>query len=341
MTRTGLIIDTDTAQDDCVTILLGLLDPAADLRAITMVAGNVGFDQQVANAHLTLNVAGRLGSVPVHIGCRRPILRRWESAEDVHGDGSGGLSMDLSAVREEPEHAVNALLRLTAEAPGELAIVAIGPLTNIATAVVMDPGFAARVRSLYIMGGSNNGRGNITPSAEFNFYVDPEAAQVVLEAGFPDVHIVPWAPLTLRDATFDRARYDRLTAIDTPLARFFKCMCDATIDYDESVGVDGSTHPDSLTLAVLLHPELVLAEQPYRVDVETASPLTRGMSAMAWSKFGLEANARVVEAVDSAGFYALLERLLGTATTPDLPIAGLDRTAGAADQRSASPQNSR
>ena len=341
MTRTGLIIDTDTAQDDCVTILLGLLDPAADLRAITMVAGNVGFDQQVANAHLTLNVAGRLGSVPVHVGCRRPLLRRWESAEDVHGDGSGGLSMDLSGVREEPEHAVNALLRLTAEAPGELAIVAIGPLTNIATAVVMDPGFAARVRSLYIMGGSNNGRGNITPSAEFNFYVDPEAAQVVLEAGFADVHIVPWAPLTLRDATFDRPRYDQLTAIDTPLARFFKRICDATIDYDESVGVDGSTHPDSLTLAVLLHPELVLAEEPYRVDVETASPLTRGMSAMAWSKFGLEANARVVEAVDSAGFYALLERLLRTATTPDLPIAGLDLPAGAADQRSASPQNSR
>jgi purine nucleosidase len=319
-----VIIDTDTAQDDCITILLALLDPAADLRAITMVAGNVGFDQQVANAHLTLNVAGRLGQVPVHLGCRRPMLREWESAEDVHGDGSGGLSMDAAGVEMAGEHAVNALLRLTAEAAGELSIVAIGPLTNLAMAVVMDPGFAGRVKSLYVMGGSNNGRGNITPSAEFNFYVDPEAAQVVLDAGFADLRIVPWAPLTLRDATFARPDYDRLCALGTPLSRFFQRMCDATIDYDESVGVNGSTHPDSLTMAVLLHPELVQAQAGYRVDVETSSALTRGMSTMAWGKFGLVPNAQVVEAVDSAAFFEVLRRLLGTPTVPTRPIAGLE-----------------
>lgn len=324
MPRVPLIIDTDTAQDDCVTILLALLDPLADLRAITMVAGNVGFDQQVANAHLTLNVAGRLGAVPVHVGCRQPLLRVWESAQDVHGDGSGGLSMDLSAMRNSDEHAVNALLRLTAEAPGELSVVCIGPLTNVAAATVLDRTFPGRVKSLYVMGGSNNGRGNITPSAEFNFYVDPEAAQIVLDAGFADVRIVPWAPLTLRDATFPRPEYDRLCALGTPLSRFFRRMCDATIDYDESVGVDGSTHPDSLTLAVLLHPELITAEAPYRVDVETTSSLTRGMSTMAWAKFGLEPNASVVEAVDRVGFHTLLSNLLGTPTEPDVPIAGLD-----------------
>ena len=288
-----------------------------------MVAGNVAFDQQVANAHLTLNVAGMLGRVPVHIGCRAPMLRHWASAEDVHGDGSGGLRMDLSAVREEPEHAVNALLRLTAEEPGELNIIAIGPLTNIATAVVLDPGFAGRVKSLYVMGGSNNGRGNITASAEFNFYVDPEAAQVVLDAGFADLRIIPWDPVTLRDATIERAGYDRLCASGTPLARFFKAMCDATVDYDESVGVNGSTHPDSLTLAVLLHPELVLAEAPYRVDVETRSDLTRGYSAMAWSKFGLTPNATVIEAIDSPAFFDLLAGLLRTPTVPSAPISGL------------------
>lgn len=324
MARIPIIIDTDTAQDDCVTILLGLLDPLADLRAITMVAGNVGFEQQVANAHLTLNVAGRLGQVPVHVGCRRPMLREWESAEDVHGDGSGGLSMDLSVAANAEEHAVQALLRLTAEAPGELNLIAIGPLTNIAAAVVLDRTFPARVKSLSIMGGSNNGRGNITSSAEFNFYVDPEAAQIVLDAGFPDVRIIPWAPVTLRDATFRRPDYDRLCAIGTPLARFFQRMCDTTIDYDESVGVDGSTHPDSLTLAALLHPELVLASAPYRVDVETASSLTRGMSTMAWAKFGLEPNAEVVESVDAAGFYAVLQSLLSVPTEPTVPIAGLD-----------------
>lgn len=324
MAPVPIIIDTDTAQDDCVTILLGLLDPEADLRAITMVAGNVGFDQQVANAHLTLNVAGRLGDVPVHVGCRQPILREWESAEDVHGDGSGGLSMDFSGVDTAAEHAVDALLRLTAEAPGELNIVAIGPLTNLAVATVMDRTFPSRVKSLSIMGGSNNGRGNITPSAEFNFYVDPEAAQIVLDAGFPDVRIIPWDPVTLRDATFVRPDYDRLCALGTPLARFFQRMCDATIDYDESVGVDGSTHPDSLTLAQLLHPELVLASAGYRVDVETTSTLTRGMSTMAWEKFGLVPNATVVEKVDTAGFYAVLTSMLSRQTTPVRPISGMN-----------------
>ena len=318
-----VIIDTDTAQDDCIAILVGLLDPAADLLAITMVAGNVGFEQQVANAQLTLNVAGMLGRVPVHAGCRRPLLREWVSATDVHGDGSGGLSMHSTAAVVDDEHGVDALLRITAERPGEVNIVAIGPLTNIATAVAKDREFAARVKSLYVMGGSNNGRGNITASAEYNFYVDPEAAQIVMEAGFADLHLITWDPLTLRDATIARADFDRLGAIDTPLARFFHRMCAATLDYDESVGIDGSTHPDSLTIAALLHPELVLADAQYRVDVETASALTRGYSAMAWDKFGVAPNTTVVEAVDAGGFFALLERVLRTSTQPSVPISGL------------------
>ncbi|HEY3407145.1 MAG TPA: nucleoside hydrolase [Propionicimonas sp.] len=318
-----VIIDTDTAQDDCIAILVGLLDPGADLLAITMVAGNVGFEQQVANAQLTLNVAGMLGRVPVHAGCRRPLLREWVSATDVHGDGSGGLSMHSTAAVVDDEHGVDAMLRITAERPGEVSIVAIGPLTNIATAVVKDREFAARVKSLYVMGGSNNGRGNITASAEYNFYVDPEAAQIVMGAGFTDLRLITWDPLTLRDATIARAGFDRLGAIDTPLARFFHRMCAATLDYDESVGIDGSTHPDSLTIAALLHPELVLADARYRVDVETTSALTRGYSAMAWDKFGVTPNATVVEAVDAGAFFALLEGVLRTPTEPSVPIAGL------------------
>lgn len=322
MDKVSFILDTDTAQDDCVTILLGLFDPVADLRAITMVAGNVGFSQQVANAQMTLNVAGRLGEVPVHLGCQQPLLRGWKSAEDVHGDGSGGLSMDLDATSISAEHAVNALLRMTAAEPGELSIVAIGPLTNIATAVVMDRSFASRVKSLYIMGGSNNGRGNITAPAEFNIYVDPEAAQIVMDAGFADLHLLTWDPVTLDHVTFPRPRYLELTDADTVLARFFRAMCDTTLDYDESVGVNGSTHPDSATLAALLHPELVLARSGYRVDVETSSELTRGYTAMAWPKFGLEANAQVIEDYDGDAFFDLLHALLRIPTTPDLPVTG-------------------
>ncbi|WP_150240504.1 nucleoside hydrolase [Nocardiopsis quinghaiensis] len=319
---TPLVIDTDTAQDDCVALLVGLLDPGADLRAITMVAGNVGFGQQVRNAFLTLSVAGRLGEVPVHLGARRPLVRPWVSAENVHGDGSGGLSMDCSELEPEPEHAVDALVRLAAESPGELSIVAIGPLTNIAMAVAKDPDFVRNVGALYVMGGSNNGRGNITAAAEFNFYVDPEAAKAVFAAGF-EITVVPWDPLTLDHAVFDQERLDVIAAIGTPLADFFGRICAATLEFDRRVGIDGTTHPDSLTAAVLLHPELVRRSGRYHVDVETAGELTRGYAAMSWGVHGLEANATVVEEIDADGFFAHLVEVLSRRTVPTREVNGL------------------
>ena len=314
-----LIIDTDTAQDDCVALLAGLLDPGADLRAITMVAGNVGFERQVRNAFLTLSAAGRLGEVPIHLGCRRPMVRPWVSAEDVHGDGAGGLTMDDADLSTEDEHAVDALVRMAAEHPGELSIVAIGPLTNIAMATVKDPDFARNVKALYVMGGSNNGRGNITAAAEFNFYVDPEAAKTVFDAGFA-VTVVPWDPLTLRQAVFGEERLKEIAALGTPLSDFFTRVCAATLEFDRRVGIDGTTHPDSLTAAVLLHPDLVRASSGYNVDVETAGELTRGYSAMSWGVHGLEPNAEVVEEVDADGFFAYIKDLLSTPTTPSREI---------------------
>lgn len=316
-----LVIDTDTAQDDCVALLVGLLDPAADLRAITMVAGNVGFDQQVRNAQLTLAAAGRLGEVPIHLGCQRPLVREWVSAEEVHGDGSGGLSIDVDGLEVAPEHGVDALVRLAAENPGTLDIVAIGPLTNIALAIVKDPDFVRNVGRLFIMGGSNNGRGNITAAAEYNFYVDPEAAKSVFAAGF-DVTVIPWDPLTLRDAVFSRTQLARIAEIGTPLSRFFVRIVSTTLDFDESVGIDGSTHPDSLTAAVLLHPELITASGGYHVDVETGSDLTRGYSAMSWGVHRLEPNARVVEAIDAEEFFQYVCRLVSAPVVPSRPIRG-------------------
>lgn len=309
------VIDTDTAQDDCVAILVGLLDPEADLKAITMVAGNVGFDRQVHNAWLTLNVADRL-DLPVHLGCRRPLVREWVSAENVHGDGGGGLSVDEDGLAPQAEHGVDTLVRLAAENPGELSIVCIGPLTNIAMAIIKDPDFVGNVKSLYIMGGSNNARGNITAAGEFNFYVDPDAAKAVFAAGFADIVVIPWAPLTLTDATLSRAEIAEIAALDTPLARFVVRVCEATLAFDESVGIPGSTHPDSLTAALLLHPELITASARYAVDVEADSELTRGYSAMSWGVHGLTPNATVVESIDHDAFRAYLSRLLATPTTP-------------------------
>jgi purine nucleosidase len=310
-----LVIDTDTAQDDCVAILVGLLDPEADLRAITMVAGNVGFDAQVRNAWMTLNVADRL-DVPVYLGCRRPLVREWVSAENVHGDGGGGLAIDDSGLAPQEEHGVDALIRLAAESPGELSIVCIGPLTNIAMAIIKDPEFVGNVKALYVMGGSNNARGNITAAGEFNFYVDPDAAKAVFAAGFADLVVVPWAPLTLHDAIFSRDEITQLAEVGTPLARFVVRVCEATLAFDESVGIPGSTHPDSLTAAVLLHPELVSASARYAVDVEADSELTRGYSAMSWGVHGLSENATVIEAIDHRAFYDYLTGLLSRETRP-------------------------
>ncbi len=315
-----LVIDTDTAQDDCVALLVGLLDPAADLRAITMVAGNVGFERQVANAFMTLSVAGRLGEVPVHLGCRRPLTREWVSAENVHGDGVGGLSMDATGLEPDPKHGVDALIDLAAENAGELTIVCIGPLTNIAMAAIKDPRFVGNVKALYIMGGSNNARGNITAAAEYNFYVDPEAAKTVFEAGF-EIVLVPWAPLTLRDAVFSRSQIAGIGALDTPLARFFVRIVSTTLDFDESVGIPGSTHPDSLTASVLLHPELVTRSSRMSVQIETSSELTRGYAAMSWGVHGLTDNATVIESVDGDAFYANLTELLGRPTVPNRPFS--------------------
>lgn len=319
---TRLVIDTDTAQDDCIALLVGLLDAESELTAITMVAGNVSFDRQLLNAFLTLDVAGRLGEVPVYLGSRRPLVREWVSAENVHGDGVGGLTMDFEGCRAEREHAVDALVRLAAEAPGEVHIVAIGPLTNLALASLRDPAFPSNVASLTVMGGSNNGRGNITPAAEFNFFVDPEAARVVFTAGF-DITVVPWAPLTLRDATFGRNQLASLASIGTPLARFFDRVCTTTLAFDESVGIPGTTHPDSLSAAIVLHPELVTGSAPYNVRIETGSELTRGYSAMSWGVHGLAPNATVVEQVDAQGFFDYIAALLSQETTPNRPITGL------------------
>ncbi|MGV8884481.1 MAG: nucleoside hydrolase [Microbacteriaceae bacterium] len=313
MNRIPLIIDTDTAQDDCVALLVGLLDPIADLRAVTMVAGNVGFERQVLNAWMTLSVAGRLGEVPVYLGCRRPLVREWVSAENVHGDGAGGLTMDFEGLEPEHQHGVDALIELVAASPGEISIVAIGPLTNIAMAAIKDPRFVANVKALYIMGGSNNARGNITAAAEYNFYVDPEAAKTVFEAGFA-ITVIPWAPLTLNDAVFSRERIASIGALGTPLGLFFERVVSTTLDFDESVGIAGSTHPDSLSVAVLLHPELVTAHDNYAVEIECASPLTRGYSAMSWGVHGLDANATVIDAVDANGFADYLAALLSTHT---------------------------
>jgi len=298
-----LIIDTDTAGDDVTSLLIALRHPNAELEAVTICNGNVAFDQQVENALYTLEQVG--SGVPVYPGCPRPLVAEPVDAAYVHGeDGMGDSFFPKATARPRPEHAVDELVRRIGESPGELTVLAQAPLTNIAAAVVRDPSLARKVKRLYVMGG---GLGNITPAAEFNFYVDPEAAKIVFAAGFA-ITLFTWT-LTLSHGVFYDDDLARIDEIDTPLARFYRQVTRKAEAFERSMGVAGTTHPDSMVAAAIVEPPLVTATREAFVDVETRGELTRGYSAIdTLGTSGREPNCTLVEAFDTQGF---LELFLG------------------------------
>jgi purine nucleosidase len=306
-----LIIDTDTAADDSFALLVGLLHPKADLKAVTIVAGNVDFSQQVQNALITIDQAGRSGEVPVYRGATDPLIQPWLEAS-AHGDGKGNAEWPEPRQVPESVHAAEAIVRRVNESPGEIDILAIGPLTNIALALALDRDLPSKVGELWIMGGCDNSIGNVTAAAEYNFYVDPEAAQMVMSAGF-DVTIVTWT-LTLAQATWSDEQLDAIRALETPLAHFFSVLDAPNKEYNESVGVPGSTHPDSLTAMLMVEPSLIRRSSRRRVEIETQSNLTRGYSLMDPREVrrvdGKEFNATVIDEVDALGFYTKFVELL-------------------------------
>lgn len=308
-----LIIDTDTAADDSFALLVGLLHPESNLQAVTIVAGNVDFDQQVSNALITIDQAGRSGEVPVYKGATNPLVRPWFEA-GAHGDGKGNVDWPEPSQTPEEAHAASAIVDIVNAHPGEIDILAIGPLTNIALALAMDRDLPSRVRGLWIMGGCDNSIGNVTAAAEYNFFVDPEAAQMVLAAGF-NLTIVTWT-LTLAQATWTDVQLEEIRTLETPLSRFFSVLDKPNQDYNKTVGVPGSTHPDSLAAMLMMEPSLIRSSSKRYVAVETSSELTRGYSLMDHQEnramsFG-NANATVVDSIDAQGFFQLFKSLLRT-----------------------------
>jgi purine nucleosidase len=308
VTQTRLIVDTDTAGDDVFSLLIALLHPNARLEAITVCCGNVRFEQEVENALYTVEKAGRSGEVPVYAGCAKPLLAEWVGAEYVHGqDGMGDSFFPQAKQRAEPEPAVDELVRRINESPGELTILAQAPLTNIAAALVRDPSIAQKVKRLYVMGG---GVGNITPAAEFNFYVDPEAAKIVFAAGLP-ITLFTWT-LTLSHGVFSDEKLERLHALGTPLARFFEQVNRKALEFERSTGIQGSTHPDSMVAAAIVEPKLVRGGRDCFVDVETHGELTRGYSLIdTLGTLQREPNAYVVEDYDTEAFFAIMLQVFG------------------------------
>ena len=316
-----LIIDTDTAGDDVFSILLALRQPGVTLEALTICNGNVAFEQQVENALYTLEEAGQSGDVPVYRGCPRPMLRKPVDAAYVFGkDGMSDANFPRARQRPEPGHAVDAIIDLVMGNPGEITILAQAPLTNLAVAYLKEPRIAQAVRHLWIMGGTDNAIGNVTPAAEFNFYVDPEAAKIVLNAGFR-VTLSTWT-LTMKSGILLAEDFAAIERMDTPLSRFFLQVNKATLDYTRDRHRAAlSTHPDSLTCACMLDESLILEAAECEVDVETAGEITRGYSSVSSPHLPdhdladpdlvkRPHNARVIRTADTARFGQMLRAAL-------------------------------
>jgi purine nucleosidase len=264
-------------------------------------------------------MAGRSGQVPVYAGCPNPLIREWVGAEYVHGqDGMGENHFPSAQQRPENEHAVDELVRRVMEAPGEVTIVAQAPLTNLAVACMKEPRIAENVQRLFVMGGTNGGSGNVTPAAEYNFYVDPEAAKIVMNAGFP-LTLVDWN-LCLRQAVFSDDDLQHIEAMNTPLSRFFTAVNRKALEFCRRTGLAGSTHPDTLTCALAIDETLISEASEYFVDVETQGELTRGYCSVVTPphRLALRAmgrpdeppNARVVQQVDEERFKEMFFRIL-------------------------------
>ncbi len=306
-----LLIDTDTAADDAVALLLALRSPGVEVAALTIVAGNVPVGQAARNALATLGAAGRL-DVPVHVGAAVPLLQPIAFATEVHGEDGLGDSFLPPVGSPSPVPALDATLALLrAGDPNSLTWVALGPLTNVATAILADPAACRRVRELVIMGGAGDGVGNVTPAAEYNFWVDPEAARIVLRAGIP-IRLVGWDLSRRPDALFTAADRAALQA-SGPLGAFAERVTRRLWEFATgSHHRDGMDLPDPIAVAGAVAPSL-LTWEPRAVDVECRGELTRGAAVVDHlAVTGQPPNVELATALDGPGFKALvLERLAG------------------------------
>lgn len=270
------LIDTDTASDDAVALVMALRHPDVKVEAITVVAGNVPLEQGVQNALHTVELTGSF--VPVYRGMSRPIRRPFESAQHVHGsDGMGDIGLPLFGREPAPEHATDILIETINRHPGEITLVTLGPLTNVAMALLREPTLAGLVKECVIMGGTGQGYGNVTPVAEYNIWVDPDAARIVFESGMP-ITMVGW-DISRVYATFGPEDEARLRAIGTPLAHFCVDIQAALTKFAvESSGLEGFDLPDPIAMAVALDPAVVTVSKRLFVAIETEGDWSRGQT---------------------------------------------------------------
>lgn len=305
-----IIIDTDPGQDDAVAILLALASPELEVLGLTAVAGNVPLALTEKNARKICELAGK-PETRVFAGAIRPLVRELVTAEEVHGKtGLDGPDLPEPTMKLQKQHAVDFIIEtLMQEKPGTVTLCPLGPLTNIALAMIREPRIASRIKRIVLMGGGFFEGGNVTPTAEFNIYVDPHAADVVLKSGVPIVvmplDVTHKALTTARRVAAFRELGTKVGIATAQMLEFFE-------RFDEQkYGSDGGPLHDPCVIAYLIRPELFKGRE-VNVAVETASELTMGMTVIDW--WGVTKrpkNAIVMRDIDSDGYFALLAERLG------------------------------
>ncbi|HEY9888517.1 MAG TPA: nucleoside hydrolase [Candidatus Obscuribacterales bacterium] len=301
-----IIIDCDPGVDDAIALMLALRSPALAVQAITVVAGNVPLALTQRNARQLVELLERT-DIPIYAGCPRPLVRSPITAADIHGDtGLAGATLPAPTLPLQTTHAVSYLIDALRSAPAPITLATLGPLTNIAVALIQAPDIAAHIERIVMMGVAIT-HGNITPVAEFNIYVDPHAAQVVLTAGIPVTLIsldITHQVLTTPD------RLATLRALGNPVSAIAVAILSHYGKADEArLGTNGAPLHDPCVIAYLLQPTL-FTSTPGTVAVELSSPLTLGQTVVSPPQVSTP-TIDIVHSVDAAGVYDLLTHCLG------------------------------
>lgn len=310
MARRPFWIDTDTGSDDAVALVMALRHPDVDVVGIGVVAGNVPLDMAVQNALYTRELCGRT-DVAVHVGAGAPLSIPLHTAQNVHGiDGMGDLGLPLHGREADGDDAVGALIAASHEFAGELTLVTLGPLTNLALALRRDPTLPDRLARTVTMGAVADHIGNITPAAEFNMWADPHAVDEVLRSGL-DVEFVGW-DISRKYAVVPPVLAAELRSVGTPLAEFsIDIQCRVAEFCATETKLAGFDLPDPIAMAYAIDPSIATESRRLHLAVETESELTRGMVVMDVLGFtGNEPNATVVTAADEAAFVRMLRAAL-------------------------------
>ena len=305
--RIPLLIDTDPGVDDALALLMAFDDPRHEVVGLTIAAGNVGLNHTVANALKLCEVCGV--DVPVFPGADAPLVYPARDAAYVHGrDGFGDTGYAPASRQAEAEHAALAILRLSHEHAGKLLLVALGPLTNIALALKLDPTLPSRVARCLVMGGAVSAHGNISAAAEFNIAFDPEAAHIVCSA-FPHFELADWEAVLAHGFLHEDA--DGWLAADSPRARFYAGISAHTRAWSKAGRGERWHAADALAMALALQPEgaTELLERP--LVVEMAGVHTRGATVVDWNRqTGQPDNAIILMRYDQARFQAMIQQAL-------------------------------